>query len=188
MAAYSSAKAIASLWYRLSDAVRFYEDQATRCSDAITSTYLLYLSEKKRSQLAVFEKVVDRRIEGVTLPPANTSNCRSTYHKYSVALCTRRLVNVYDFALNCAENDLELFRSYQTLALDKAFYNAVSLLIELERDFFFEIQIGYIEFQSKQIEQETSNTTADLLETAAAPVASRREKKSAMMADTFLLR
>ena len=171
MKEFSVAKAVLLLWYRMSDAVRFYNEEAQRSSEAVMAGYLHYLSEKKRSQLVVFEKLSSSLADTVELPPFIARKRRAEHGKYCYALHAASLIDIYDFALQCSENDMDFFRNCSILAHEEPVKRILSALLQWERDFFFDTQIGYIDFLSRQIAQETSDISASLYEPQSAAVA-----------------
>ncbi|MBD3393980.1 MAG: hypothetical protein GF418_17665 [Chitinivibrionales bacterium] len=151
MAKSSGLRAGQILWHRLSDAVRFYDQEARQCKDPVTGAYLLYLHEKKRNQLIVFEKIAGSLTGPGGVPPGHANKRREFLAKYRKSVYMLRLVDIHDFAVKSAENDLDLFSTFLSLTDADPLRRLLWVLVELERDFLTEVRIGYLDFLSKEM-------------------------------------
>jgi hypothetical protein len=134
------------LWFRISNAIRFYSKQASRCKEPIKGAYFLYLADKKRNQLIVFEKVARNLVPAASLPPENAEQKKAFPAKYKAPAAWLNLSDIHDFAVQICEHELDRISAFMSITDIRPVQRLLSLLWELERDFLSDACIGYLDF------------------------------------------
>lgn len=124
--------------------IYYYNNQALYCRNKTNKSFLQYLAEKKRHQLAFLEKIAEK---------SNNENFSSNeFHNnfnylniYLTPLFNHSLRDIYNTAYDYAKKELEFFQFLRILQKNAMHHSLLDALIDLSKDFLFDVKMGYLE-------------------------------------------
>ena len=145
-------------YVRNSEAISYFKSQARKCKNPINKTFLLFLSGKKRKQQILLEKIASKYNYKVSSLLKDQQDQKRHLINQSTYLFSKPLKEIYKFSYEYAVNELDFYIHISSLVRNNLSKYALNILIDLSKDFVFDIRLAYIDFISKQLKLNTTGS------------------------------
>ena len=123
--------------------IYYYNNQALYCKNRTNKSFLLYLAEKKRHQLAFLEKIAEKSTNE-NFSAYEFHNNFNYLNIYITPLFNHSLRDIYTIAYDYVKKELEFFQFLKILPKNDMHHSLLDTLIDLSKDFLFDVKMGYL--------------------------------------------
>jgi hypothetical protein len=134
-------------------AEEFLEKRALKSASAINRSYLLLLSEKKAAQRVVIDKISKNFGAGDSNPRNTDIGREESTEPYDEDGLHRVFETVYEKTID----ELDFYINFLLIEHHPIVSSLLLTLVNLSKDFLFEVKIRYLEHQSKILTVEDSD-------------------------------
>ena len=145
-------------YVRNSEAISYFKSQGSKCKNPINKTFILFLSGKKRGQQILLEKIASKYHYKISSLLKDQQGQKRYLINQSNYLFSKTLKEIYKFSYEYAVNELDFYIHISSLVRNNLSKYALDILIDLSKDFVFDIRLAYIDFISKQLKLNTTGS------------------------------
>jgi hypothetical protein len=140
-------------YVRNDEAISYFKSQAKKCKNPETKTFLHFLTGKKREQQLLLEKIVSKYNHKISALIHTIPDQKRLLINQSNYLYLKKLKDIYKFAYEYAVNELDFYIHISSLVRNNLAQSALDTLMDLSKDFVFDVRLAYIDFIAKQYTQ-----------------------------------
>ena len=135
---------------RNDEAISYFRSQAKKCKNPTSKMFLHFLTGKKREQHIILEKIVSKYNHKISSLINNIPDQKRLLVNQSNDLYLNDIRDIYKFAYEYAINELDFYIHISSLVRNNLAQSALDTLMDLSKDFVFDVRLAYIDFITKQ--------------------------------------
>lgn len=132
------------------EAISYFKNQAGKCKNPANKQFLHFLTGKKREQQLLLEKIAFRYNYDISTVTKNKPDEKRILINQSNYLYLKSLKEIYAFAYEYAVNELDFYTHVYSYVGNNLAQRTLDTLIDLAKDFIFDVRLAYIDFITKQ--------------------------------------
>ena len=133
---------------KVSESSFYYSEESKISTDRTNKLFLRYLDKKKRNQLKFIKKIAEDSNVDITSYNGHISPENRYLHFHLPPLKNRSLKELYTLSYENAKKELEFFQFLTILQKNSMHNSLIITLIDLTKDFLFDVKMGYINLTS----------------------------------------
>jgi hypothetical protein len=140
-------------YVRNEEALSYFKKQAQKCKNPANKLFLHFLTGKKREQQLILEQIASKytaRISSYIKQVKKNPGQKRLLINQSSYLYLKDLEDIYSFAYEYALNELDFYMRISCLVENNLAQSALDTIVDLSKDFIFDVRLAYIDFVSKQ--------------------------------------